>query len=189
VTPNIDTTTYAQAANLNADGSHGPVKCGSCHADDNNGIPTWLRNSTRWEGGQISGSFDAAVTWAHTYTDEQSVLISTCLNCHGVQGTNWSEVQPGNGSYMNHAMSSSSKDLPRGMMDKAEMALNDGVVFGFNADGTANTGQRTQACQACHGQELGSQTCDTEWKEHLTQGRVSQALWEELSAPLGGCGW
>ncbi|MGD8931464.1 MAG: Ig-like domain-containing protein [Chromatiales bacterium] len=189
VTPNIDTTTYAQAANLNADGSHGPVKCGSCHADDNSGIPTWLRNSTRWEGGQISGDFDAAVTWAHTYTDEQSVLISTCLNCHGVQGTNWSEVQPGNGSYMNHAMSSSSKDLPRGMMDKAEMALNDGVVFGFNADGTANTGQRTQACQACHGQELGSQTCDTEWKEHLTQGRVSQALWEELSAPLGGCGW
>ncbi len=31
VTPTIDTTSYAQAANLNADGSHGPVKCGACH--------------------------------------------------------------------------------------------------------------------------------------------------------------
>ena len=28
VTPNIDTTTYAQAASMNTDGSHGPLKCG-----------------------------------------------------------------------------------------------------------------------------------------------------------------
>ena len=42
VTPTIDTTSYAQAANLNADGTHGPVKCGACHQDNNNGIPTWI---------------------------------------------------------------------------------------------------------------------------------------------------
>ena len=34
VTPAIDTTSYAQAAALNADGSHGPLKCGTCHTVD-----------------------------------------------------------------------------------------------------------------------------------------------------------
>ena len=31
VGPAIDNTSYAQAAALNADGSHGPIKCGACH--------------------------------------------------------------------------------------------------------------------------------------------------------------
>ncbi len=43
VTPDIDTTSYAQAAALNADGSHGPLKCGTCHDVDSKGIPTWIR--------------------------------------------------------------------------------------------------------------------------------------------------
>ena len=43
VGPAIDNTSYAQAAALNADGSHGPLKCGTCHQVDNsNGVPTWI---------------------------------------------------------------------------------------------------------------------------------------------------
>ena len=40
----MDNTTYAQAAALNADGSHGPLKCGTCHEVpvDGNGIPLWI---------------------------------------------------------------------------------------------------------------------------------------------------
>ena len=45
VGPAIDNTSYAQAAALNADGSHGPLKCGTCHAVDGNGIPTWIGSS------------------------------------------------------------------------------------------------------------------------------------------------
>jgi len=188
VTPAIDTTSYAQAANLNADGSHGPVKCGSCHAS-NNGIPTWLRSSTRWEGGQIGNNFDAAVTWAHTYTEEQSVLTSTCLNCHGVQGNNWSEVNPRESSYTEHAWKSE-KDIPRSMMDKAETELY-GAPF-TSADGS------TGVCLSCHGnavedqQNNGVKSCTNEWKLHLTQGRVAQSTWEHVTdVQTGGgtCGW
>ncbi len=43
VTPTIDTTSYAQAAALNNDGTHGPLKCATCHTHvDANGIPTWV---------------------------------------------------------------------------------------------------------------------------------------------------
>jgi hypothetical protein len=184
VTPTTDTTTYAQAAHLNADGSHGPVKCGACHADDNNGIPTWLRTSNRWQGGQIGNDFDAAVTWAHTYTAEQSVLTSTCLNCHDVQGTDWSDVQLDNEDYMEHASSSSNKDIPRSMMDKAETELY-GAPFS-STDGSDG------ACLGCHGNEANGVNCnDTEWKLHLSEGRVAVSTWETVSLVRTGstCGW
>ena len=182
VTPTIDTTTYAQAANLNADGSHGPVKCDSCHQGDGKGIPTWLRNSNRWDGGQIGNDFDAAVTWAHTYTDENSVLTSTCLNCHGVQGNNWGDVDIGNEKYMDHAESGNSKDLPRSMMDKAETELY-GAVFS-STDGSDG------ACLGCHGNRANNISCNNAWKEHLTEGRVAQSTWETVAEATGNtCGW
>ena len=45
VGPAIDNTTYAQAAALNGDGSHGPLKCGTCHQVDVNGIPNWINGA------------------------------------------------------------------------------------------------------------------------------------------------
>ena len=49
VTPTIDNTSYAQAAALNHDGTHGPLKCGTCHQVDASGIPTWCAGrATRW---------------------------------------------------------------------------------------------------------------------------------------------
>jgi hypothetical protein len=181
VTPTIDTTSYAQAANLNADGSHGPVKCGSCH-QSTGGIPVWLRSSSRWPGGQIGNDFDAAVTWAHTYTEEESVLTSTCLNCHGVQGNGWSEVNDRESSYTNHAWQ---RGVPRSMMDKAETELY-GAPFS-SPDGS------TGVCLSCHGNESNEVSdCSTEWKLHLTQGRVAQSTWETVTAAQTGggtCGW
>jgi hypothetical protein len=184
VTPTTDTTTYAQAAHLNADGSHGPVKCGSCHEDDRNGIPTWLRNSNRWDGGQIDNDFDAAVTWAHTYTEEQSVLTTTCLNCHKVQGDNWNDVDISNEEYLEHAMAGPKQDLPRSMMDKAETEL-------FGAPFSSTDGS-DGVCLGCHRNEANSVSCnDREWKLHLSEGRVAESTWETVSLARTGstCGW
>ena len=183
VTPTIDTTTYAQAANLNADGSHGPIKCGACHAVEADGIPSWIRNNPGGTLGSIN-NFDDAVGWAHTYTDEDSVLTSTCLNCHGVQGDNWSDVDPLESSYTDHAWKGGSKDIPRSMMDKAETEL-------YGAPFTSANGS-TGVCLSCHGNEGRSVSCgDTEWKQHLTEGRVAESTWETVSLNRtdSTCGW
>jgi len=66
----------------------------------------------------------------------------------------------------------------------AERAVNNGLVFG-EVPGR----QRRDLCSECHSNELGRQSCDREWREHLIQGRISPVVWEELSEPLGGCGW
>ena len=194
----IDTTSYAQAAALNHDGSHGPLKCGACHQVGGNGLPTWLDTAA----GNVYGitDFDSGVTWAHTYTDEADVRESTCQNCHGdfAGGIGASSGQcRGNSSidecYLGHADSGRTSRL---MMDKAEIAqlghilgaatLADGVTP--NPDVNA---ERTALCSACHGQELGDVGCDGEWREHLTQGRVAESVWEEISLDETDtrCGW
>jgi len=40
VNPEVDVTAYEQAAMLNPDGSHGPVKCGACHKVNGDGVPS-----------------------------------------------------------------------------------------------------------------------------------------------------
>ena len=40
VNPVVDITSYQQAALLNPDGSHGPVKCGACHKVNGDGVPS-----------------------------------------------------------------------------------------------------------------------------------------------------
>jgi hypothetical protein len=161
------------------------VKCGSCHQVNNQGIPTWFRG-----GGPGAGDFDAAVTWAHEYTDEQSVLTTTCLNCHNDRSD---EVAIDNGSYLDHAMSGSNQDLPRGMMDKAETEL-------FGAPFSSTDGS-DGVCLGCHGNEVEEQpndvsSCDNVWKLHLTEGRVAQSTWEIVTdaqvnpgTPGDTCGW
>ncbi len=82
VTAGVDQTTYAQAAALNPDGSHGPLKCATCHGEANVnafGVPTIVPAgttvaydldgdgaiSTAEEAVDITTNFDAAVTWIH----------------------------------------------------------------------------------------------------------------------------
>jgi hypothetical protein len=65
VTPHVDQTTYVQAAQLNPDGSHGPLKCQTCHRDVNRqGVPL-IAAKLQYEGKDITGDYDLAVQWIH----------------------------------------------------------------------------------------------------------------------------
>ena len=67
VSPDVDQTTYHQAEQLNPDGSHGPLKCGTCHKDVNaNGVPL-LAAKIRYKGRDITDDFDLAVEWIPCY--------------------------------------------------------------------------------------------------------------------------
>ena len=81
VTPTVDTTTYAQAASMNTDGSHGPLKCGSCHTSNTNGVPSSV-NMLKYNGTSIKQNYTMAVGWAHTFTEEADPTKDLCLNCH-----------------------------------------------------------------------------------------------------------
>ncbi len=88
VTPGVDQTTYAQAAALNPDGSHGPIKCAACHGEANVnvfGVPTVAAGKTvayDLDGDgtidaskgedkvDITTNFDAAVTWLHLTAED-----------------------------------------------------------------------------------------------------------------------
>jgi len=188
VTATIDTTSYAQAAALNHDGSHGPLKCGTCHEVSGDGLPTWIEDLA-YNGQQLkeingqAARFDAAVSWAHTFTEEANPLDGVCLNCHEDERD---EVTANEEEWLEHAYKGR---ISRKLMDKAEMALNEGSVFG-----AVPGSQRNQLCSACHDNELGEVECDREWKEHLIEGRVSQAVWEDVSRSESGtghstCGW
>ncbi len=66
VTPDIDVTTYKQAAQYNPDGSHGPLKCAACHEVNKAGVPFLAaKKGHTWNGKPIIDDFDAAVSWMH----------------------------------------------------------------------------------------------------------------------------
>jgi len=71
VTPDVDPTTYDQAAALNPDGSHGPIRCGSCHQPVNpNGVPVQYAEQTfrdieTGKEGKVGDDYDLAVQWIH----------------------------------------------------------------------------------------------------------------------------
>ena len=190
VGPAIDNTSYAQAAALNHDGSHGPLKCGSCHWSDGDGVPYWITGFGNWGGGYL-GNFDAAVGWAHTYTEAADVRDSTCQNCHGDERE---EISAAELDYLAHADDGRTS---RAMMDKAEIAQFGHIIgAASNVDGSPNpavSDERTQLCTTCHGENLldESISCDTEWREHLTRGRVAEVVWEDVSLEKTGtrCGW
>jgi len=189
VTPTTDTTTYAQAASLNHDGSHGPLKCGTCHAVDNNGIPTWVGNGLEYNGQPVAGDFDAAVSWMHAYTDETSPLDTVCLNCHGVKGNNWDVVTATNKKWIQHAYRDR---ITRNTMDKVEIEVN-GVVSGAGVPGSGDNDDPLETvCVQCHRDRSNKASCNsTRWKDHLIEGRVAEPVWEAVSTELTGstCGW
>jgi hypothetical protein len=189
VSPAIDTTSYAQAAALNSDGSHGPLKCGTCHVVNADGVPSWMVGSNRWAGGQVTTNFDGAVGWAHTYTDEAPVLTTSCLNCHGVEGTNWSRVNATNSQWLRHG--SPTGRASRLLMDKAETER-----LGHVLGATAGT-ERNSLCSTCHANRtnrLSAVSCTSVWRRHLSEGRVAESVWVDVSRNAAGtsgttCGW
>ena len=50
-------------------------------------------------------------------------------------------------------------------------------------------------CESCHGDEWSDVQCSgsdgKEWKEHLTEGRVSEEVWVDVTTARTGstCGW
>ena len=180
VTPNIDTTSYAQAAALNHDGSHGPLKCGTCHEVGDDDIPRWV-DELEYNGQRVEGNFDRAVAWMHTYTAEADPRQDVCMNCHGDEAD---EISSTDEEWLEHADKGRTS---RQTMDTVEL-LQLGHVSGDPAfENPLNT-----TCEGCHGDESDEVSCnDSEWKEHLVKGRVAESVWEHVSLTLTGstCGW
>lgn len=189
VTPTIDSTSYAQAAALNNDGTHGPLKCATCHTHvDANGIPNWVANlqytdPTGTDSGPVSGNFERAVGWMHTYTAEADPTKDVCQNCHEDESD---EISASEEEYLEHAMRNR---VSRVAMNAAERAVNNGEVFGATAGP-----QRDDLCSTCHRRNINrirNVNCGQQWKNHLIEGRVAQSVWEEVSVDQTGgtCGW
>lgn len=65
VNPEVDISSYQQAALLNPDGSHGPVKCGACHRVNRYGVPSRYPDLIGKEG-ETWNNYDKAVVLQHT---------------------------------------------------------------------------------------------------------------------------
>jgi hypothetical protein len=180
VGPAIDNTSYAQAAALNHDGSHGPLKCGACHRVGSDQVPEWISAEGEW-GSEVLGDLDTAIGWAHTYTDHADVRDSTCRNCHEDESDEIGELKD---AYLAHATTGRTS---RQMMDKAETAQLGHVL------GAEPGAERDALCSACHDGEnkLGAVSCNAEWRMHLTRGAVAEPVWTEISLleTDSRCGW
>jgi hypothetical protein len=64
VTPKIDVTSYNQAAMMNPDTSHGPVKCAACHVVNSGGVPK-LAEKRVFNGKPLGTDFERAVVYMH----------------------------------------------------------------------------------------------------------------------------
>ncbi|MEA3276906.1 MAG: hypothetical protein U9Q81_16795, partial [Pseudomonadota bacterium] len=186
--PGVDTTSYAQAASMNNDDSHGPLKCGACHEVNKQGVHKRM-DDLRFDGKRVKDDLDAAIGWAHTFTEEHSPVDDMCVNCHDDESD---EVRVSDEEWQMHAMKGRAS---RVMMDQVEIELL-GAIAGTNPDGSLNVNvARNQLCESCHGDEWRKVSCSggdgREWKEHLSEGRVSPVVWEQVSQlrTNSTCGW
>jgi hypothetical protein len=180
VTPTIDTTSYAQAAQWNSDGSHGPLKCASCHETNNQGINERIDDLV-YQGQEVKGNFDLAVGWMHTFTSEHDPRQDLCENCHG---DNTDEVGCDEKRWLEHSRQGR---VSRNVMDQVE-DLELGAVCGSQSASVA----LDTVCQGCHSDRSKKVDCSKpKWKKHLVEGRVSQEVWESVSLAKAGstCGW
>jgi hypothetical protein len=182
VTSDIDTTSYAQAAGMNTDGSHGPLKCGACHVANSAGVNKAVA-ALDYQGTPIGQDFDAAVSWMHTYTDEADPRDYICLRCHI---DNRAAVSSTNGKWTSHAKQGR---VSRDTMDKVELLQLGHVAGDPNVENPYNS-----VCTSCHGNRsntLSRAGCSTRWKDHLIEGRASEAVWEYVSDDRLSqtCGW
>ncbi|MEN8180320.1 MAG: hypothetical protein ABFS39_17095, partial [Pseudomonadota bacterium] len=183
--PGVDTTSYAQAAYLNSDDSHGPVKCGSCHITNTSGVHDRI-DSMEYDGKKVKEDFDTAVAWAHTFTDEHDPRQDFCINCHEDENDAVSVTESG---WLKHTMEGR---ISRKTMDQTEELVTGGYVYGARPD----EDPLQTVCTGCHDQnkrdDLSCYGNDgLEWKLHLTEGRVAEVVWENvaMSELKSTCGW
>jgi hypothetical protein len=201
VTPTIDSTSYAQAAALNHDGSHGPLKCGACHEVDSAGVPTWMKG-VEYNGSRIR-TFDDAVSWAHTFTREASVLTDggACTNCHSYPKGKNAVIEEANGGWLDHSFVGR---VGRAVQSQAEIEALGHVAGDPDTDGDGINDRTAQdiadsVCTACHSEKGGPSgaflslvTCDnTTWKSHVFDGRLDPKVWEFVTheQTSSSCGW
>lgn len=184
VTANIDTTTYAQAASMNTDGKHGPLKCGACHVTNKYGVPAEAIN-LKYNGVSIANNFDAAVSWAHSFTNEVNPASTgsdaLCLNCHTDKSSKVSATSAG---WLSHSVLAF---VGRKNMDKTEIAL-----LGHVSGDPAVQNPLTTVCTACHSDHSAKVSCgNAVWKQHIPFGAVAQKVWENVSMTKTGssCGF
>jgi hypothetical protein len=144
-----------------------------------------------YDGQPVEGDFDRAVSWMHTYTIEADPTEDVCLNCHDdeVDEVSWREEE-----WTEHAMKGRTS---RQTMDRVEADL--GIGLDPDASDRANRRRTLNTlCESCHDDESDEISCTgsdgREWKEHLTEGRVSVEVWEFISRTSAGtgnttCGW
>jgi hypothetical protein len=169
----IDQTSWEQAEGMNTDGSHGPLNCGACHAANLSGVIAWA-DMVDYNGQPIANDYDAAVSWAHTYTEEADPLTTVCLNCHGDMSGGVSSTEQG---WVEHTWVGR---ISRSAMDKAELRTQGYLSGDTNHEDPWNT-----FCKNCHAgndnRRNEVECTNTEWKLHLTDGRVSESVWEAIS--------
>jgi len=181
----VDQTSWDQAASMNTDGSHGPLKCGACHHANEAGVNKVAADLT-YKGQTIGQDYDAAVSWMHSYTDEADPRDYLCTRCHV---DNRAFITADNGKWNSHAKQGR---VSRATMDKAEI-LQNGHVNGTVED------PLTTVCTSCHGDRtrtLKRNGCSDGWKNHLVEGRASESVWlavtdSQLSKGVitETCGW
>lgn len=185
VTSNIDTTTYAQAASMNTDGKHGPLKCGACHVTNSSGVAINAIGIT-YNGVSIANNFDAAVGWAHTFTNEADPKKDVCVSCHTDLSAKVSATDAGWLLHTTLAL------VSRKVMDEVETEQ-----LGHVSGDPAAQNPLTTVCTACHTDLSAKVSCsDTIWKQHVPFGAVAQSVWlyvtnQKLGSPpkIETCGF
>jgi hypothetical protein len=133
----------------------------------------------------------------HTFTEEADPRINGfCTNCHDDELDNVSSTEE---DWLEHSMKGR---VSRNTMDRVEIdqlgslsgdpdTNNDGIWMNSPED----EHPRRTLCRSCHDDEWREVQCDRsdgrEWKEHLTEGRVSMKVWELVSQRRTNstCGW
>jgi hypothetical protein len=177
VVGNIDTTSYAQSAGMNTDGSHGPLRCGACHTVNSSGVPAFIK-SIKYNGTSIGSNFDGATSWMHAFTNEADPTASLCLNCHQDRS---SLASCSDNRWLRHT---DVGRVAREQMDKVEIKKL-GAVCG-------TTNPLTTVCIACHVDNSSLVNCsNSKWLDHLTNGRVNDDVWINVSTLKtgGSCGY
>ncbi len=77
VTPDVDVTTYKQAASLNPDGKHGPITCATCHKEVNKGGVPIIAETKKYKGQVIGENYDLAVEFMHAIGHDDGGLGGT----------------------------------------------------------------------------------------------------------------
>ncbi len=184
VTPTIDSTSYAQAAALNPDGSHGPLKCGTCHQVNGDGVPSHIQDGLTYNGQPIVNDYDAAVSWMHTFTANADPRDDYCVNCHQ---DNRSQISSTNRTWTEHASKGRSS---REMMDMAELLQLTVLSVVIRPSRILKPRSAPVATVTVH-RSLARRGCTDKWRNHLIEGRASEIAWETVSLRHtdSTCGW